>query len=169
MSVDGFTTVKLRHFPNNSSLFLTLWGTRSQWGPYTNRADTMGRRHFFLSKWRRSTPSSDKGVAITKQKYKKPYAIHRMVLKWPFTLTPTLPHPEYSSTGSTDTPHINLVAVATKSWSRVLDTKGNERDTRRLHSITLTSLSCKQIAPLRNVTCLFLASKTGTQESPEKD
>ena len=25
MSVDGFTTVNLRHFPNNSSLFLTLW------------------------------------------------------------------------------------------------------------------------------------------------
>lgn len=148
MSVDGFTTVKLRHFPNNCSFFLTLclWGTRSQWCPHTNRADTMGRRHFFLLKWPRRTPSSDKGVAINSQKSKNPYAIHRMVLKWPFTLTPTLPHPEYSSTGSTDTPHINLVAVATKSWSRVLDTKGNERDTRRLHSITFTSLSCKQSA-----------------------
>ena len=34
-----------------------------------------------------------------------------------------------------------LVAIATKSTSSVLETKGNERDTRRLHSMTFSLLS----------------------------
>ena len=48
-----------------------------------------------------------------------------------------------SRAGSTDTPQMTLVAIAIKSWSRVLDTNGNVRDTRRLHSITLSSLFCR--------------------------
>lgn len=59
------------------------------------------------------------------------------------TLTPTFPHPLRTSTGSTFSPIITRVAMATKSKSSVLETNGNERDTRTLHSITFSSLSYK--------------------------
>ena len=58
------------------------------------------------------------------------------------TFTPTLSQPRRTSTGSTRWPTITLVAMAIKSCSNVLETKGNERDTLKLHSMTLNSLSC---------------------------
>ena len=48
-----------------------------------------------------------------------------------------------SRAGSTGSPMMILVAMATMSWSSVLLTNGKERDTRRLHSITFSSLSCR--------------------------
>lgn len=56
------------------------------------------------------------------------------------TFTPTFPHPARTSTGSTFSPTITRVAIATKSKSSVLETNGNERDTLTLHSITFSSL-----------------------------
>ena len=41
-------------------------------------------------------------------------------------------------------PTITLVAKATKSWLSVLETKGKDRETRRLHSMTLSWLSWNQ-------------------------
>ncbi len=46
-----------------------------------------------------------------------------------------------SSIGSGSIPTKICVATAIKSWSNVLETNGNERDTRTLHSITFNSLS----------------------------
>lgn len=47
--------------------------------------------------------------------------------------------------GSTVFPIITFVAIATMSKSRVFDTKGNDLETLKLHSITFNSLSCKNI------------------------
>ena len=52
-------------------------------------------------------------------------------------------------TGSQGRPRITLVARATKSTSRVLETKGKERDTRTLHSITWRLFSLAMIWRLK--------------------
>lgn len=57
------------------------------------------------------------------------------------TFTPTFPQPDNTSTGSTFSPTITRVAIATKSWSNVFETNGKDRETRTLHSITFRSLS----------------------------
>ncbi|KAH3874376.1 hypothetical protein DPMN_037618 [Dreissena polymorpha] len=57
------------------------------------------------------------------------------------TLQATLPHPCRTLTGSTASPMITLVAMAMKSWSRALETNGNDLDTRTLHSMTFSLLS----------------------------
>ncbi|KAK5624302.1 hypothetical protein RRF57_000018 [Xylaria bambusicola] len=58
------------------------------------------------------------------------------------TLTPTEPGERFVGGYSVKgTPIIALVAISMRSTPMTFDTKGNERDARTLHSITLMSLS----------------------------
>lgn len=57
------------------------------------------------------------------------------------TFTATFPQPGMTFTASSFSPIMTLVAIATKSCPRALDTKGNERDTLKLHSMTFKWLS----------------------------
>lgn len=54
------------------------------------------------------------------------------------TFTPTTPVPVMSPTGSTSSPMMTRVANATRSTPSVLETKGKERETRTLHSMTFS-------------------------------
>lgn len=66
-------------------------------------------------------------------------------------MTPTMPVPVMSPTGSTSSPMITWLARATRSTPRVLETKGKERDTRTLHSITFSWSSCGEGTGVRGV------------------
>ncbi len=72
------------------------------------------------------------------------------------TFTPTLPFPASTSIGSGCSPTITWVAMATKSWSSVLEMNGKDLDTRTLHSITFSWLSWKQITIIVNYKVTFL-------------
>lgn len=67
-------------------------------------------------------------------------------------MTPTFPSAslrrELAGLAGTGTPTRTRVAAATKSTSSVLETKGKERLTRRLHSITFSSSSCNHTDPI---------------------
>lgn len=70
------------------------------------------------------------------------YEIYSAINTCRCTFTPILPSfLNLILTGLTGWPTITLVAKAIKSVSKVLETNGNERETRRLHSITLSWLS----------------------------
>lgn len=62
-------------------------------------------------------------------------------MKQRLTLTPTRPQPYNTLIGSTTSPIITLVAVAMKSWSKVLETNGRDLETLTLHSMTFSWLS----------------------------
>ncbi len=55
-----------------------------------------------------------------------------------------MPFPFINPTASNSSPNMTLVARATRSTPSVLDTKGKERETRTLHSITFSWSSCWQ-------------------------
>lgn len=60
------------------------------------------------------------------------------------TFTPTMPFPFMKPMCSTSSPMMASVAMATRSTPRVLDTNGNERETRTLHSMTFSWSSWEQ-------------------------
>ena len=83
--------------------------------------------------------SADRVIIKTHAAGRRPIVVNGNIAQ---TLTPTRPPLPLSSIAcSAPALQITRVAIATKSWFIVLETNGKDRDTRRLHSITLSSLS----------------------------
>ena len=107
---------------------------------------------YFTQKWDYCIPNGNwkELYTIKKSVSDLPMPVS-LIKKWmvskllSLTLTPTLPHPFSTLTGSGSAPTITCVAMAIKSWPSVLETKGNDLDTRTLHSMTFRSLSCNEL------------------------